>query len=343
MRRVAFALMLGAAVASNAFALPIARYSFQTLNDPDAAPGQTYAYGINDSGQVTGWFIDGSGVQHAFIYSAGTWTTIDGNPLIAGGAWTQGLGINDSGQLVGSLFDGMLLHQAFYNGTSWSLLGEDPSSVNNSTSYFTINNSGSMTGEYEDSSFHQQAFLYDGSTYTDLVNPYVGSTVTVPWGLNNAGDVTGYFDGPLNQFITRHGFIFDGTTFTGFDVPGASFTTGWDINDAGTVVGTYTAVLPPATVLPPAFFLYDGASFFDIDIPYDPNGVFLTGINDSDLIVGRFADAGGVHGFIGTPSSVPEPSTLALLAIGLGLMGWRLRAGPLMRRPKTGEAAGQIR
>jgi len=331
MRRVAFALILGAAFACDAFALPTAPYSFQTLDDPDAAPGQTYADGINDAGQVTGWFVDGSGIEHAFIYSAGTWKTIDGNPLIAGGAGTQALGINDSGELVGTLFDGLVEHPALYNGTSWSLLGQDPNAVGNSTQYVAIDNSGLLTGKYNDAS-SQQGFLYDGSTYTTLDNPYGSVTLTLPEGLNNAGDVTGYYNGALGSFFSDHGFIFDGTTFTGFDVPGAAFTRAGDINDAGIVVGTYLDVLPPATLLPPQYFLYDGASFFDIDLPYDPNNLSLTGINDSDWIVGRYTDADGVHGFIGTPANVSEPSTITLLAIALGLMVWRLRAGA--RKPR---------
>lgn len=327
MRRVSFAFILGAACASSAFALPTAPYSFQTLNDPDAAPGQTYAYAINDAGQVAGWFVDPSGVEHAFIYSSGTWKTIDGNPLLPGGAGTQALGINDSGELVGTLFDGSLLQQGFYNGSSWSVLGQDPDADGNSTQYLAINNSGSLAGKYN-SGTSQLSFLFDGSSYTTLDNPN-DALLTLALGMNNAGDVTGYYNGLLGPFLGDHGFIFDGTTFTGFAAPGAEFFSyAADINDAGTVVGKYLGMLtvPPFTLLPPKWFLDEGTNFFDIDVPYDSSGVFLTGINDADEIVGRYTDSDGVHGFIGTPESVPEPATLTLLAMGLGLIVWRLRA-----------------
>lgn len=51
------------AFAATAFALvsptpAFAGYTFATLDDPNALPGQTFAYGINDAGQVTGWFND---------------------------------------------------------------------------------------------------------------------------------------------------------------------------------------------------------------------------------------------------------------------------------------------
>ena len=55
----------------------------------------------------------------------------------------------------------------------------------------------------------------------------------------------------------------------------------------------------------------------------DPNAAFnngveitqITGINDSGEITGFYSDANGVfHGFV---ASVPEPSSVALLGIGL--------------------------
>jgi len=203
MRRIALGLMLAGAVASGAAALPTA-YTYQTLDDPFAGTAfGTVAYGINDTGQVTGWFTDTSNVVHAFLYNGGAWTTIDNNPLNGGGGETQGFGINNSGRIVGAIFD-PLGHNALYDGTSWTLLGNDPNDTTNSTSYTGINNSGLMSGIYN-SAAGTQAFLYDGSTFATLNNPYTSVTQTVAWGLNNIGEVAGYYFGalptPLGNFI----------------------------------------------------------------------------------------------------------------------------------------------
>jgi probable HAF family extracellular repeat protein len=60
------------------------------------------AYGVNDAGQIVGQFIDGAGVYHGFLYSGGTYTTID-DPL--GLMGTEPFGINDQGQIVGGYQD----------------------------------------------------------------------------------------------------------------------------------------------------------------------------------------------------------------------------------------------
>lgn len=322
MRRIALGLVLAVAVASDAAALPTA-FTYQTLDDPFAGTAfGTVAYGINDTGQATGWFTDTSNVVHAFLYDGGAFTTIDKNPLNGGGGETQGFGINNSGRIVGAIFD-PLGHNALYDGTSWTLLANDPNDTTNSTSYTGINNSGLMSGIYNAAGI-TQAFLYDGSTYTTLSNPYSSVSQTVAWGLSNSGAVAGYYFGglptPMGNFISQHGFIFDGATFTGFDRPGADRTQAWDTNDAGIVVGEYLDSLSHRH-----WFLYDGTTFSDLNLPYDPENVLITGINDADQLVGRYADANGSHGFIATPTSVAEPSTVAIVAMGLTLLGWRTR------------------
>ena len=58
--------------------------------------------GINDSGQIVGYYLDSSArARHTgFLYSNGTWTTLtDPSPSLKSGHLCQG--INDSGQIVG--------------------------------------------------------------------------------------------------------------------------------------------------------------------------------------------------------------------------------------------------
>ena len=74
----------------------------------------SYAYGVNDSGQVVGYSTITTGVYHAFVYSGGTLTDISAS-------WTQPLArayaINDSGLVVGYLGTSPL-HGFMYDGTT---------------------------------------------------------------------------------------------------------------------------------------------------------------------------------------------------------------------------------
>jgi uncharacterized membrane protein len=72
-------------------------YTYTTLDDPLASAGNTQAYGINSTGQISGSYSNASGA-HGFLYSGGTYTTLD-DPLATNGTSAQG--INDMGQIVG--------------------------------------------------------------------------------------------------------------------------------------------------------------------------------------------------------------------------------------------------
>jgi probable HAF family extracellular repeat protein len=70
-----------------------AAYTFTQINVPGAV--LTQAGGINNAGEIIGLFQDGLGVQHGFLDSGGSFTTIDG-PVPPTGA----TGINNTGQIV---------------------------------------------------------------------------------------------------------------------------------------------------------------------------------------------------------------------------------------------------
>ena len=70
-----------------------------TVGGPNAEEGtNSYAYGINASGQVVGTsFISANNVTHAFLYSGGTMQDLG----TLGGRQSYAYGINASGQVVG--------------------------------------------------------------------------------------------------------------------------------------------------------------------------------------------------------------------------------------------------
>ncbi len=66
---------------------------------PLSFPGSTFtqALGINNVGQVTGFYNDAAGASHGFIWNAGNWSTVD----VPGATGTTVTGINDAGHIVG--------------------------------------------------------------------------------------------------------------------------------------------------------------------------------------------------------------------------------------------------
>ncbi len=69
---------------------------------PRSAPGSVLseAYGINNNGQVVGYYSDGAH-SFRFLYSGGVYTTL----LDPGNPDAYAYGINDNGQIVGVAFN----------------------------------------------------------------------------------------------------------------------------------------------------------------------------------------------------------------------------------------------
>jgi len=127
--------------------------------------------------------------------------------------------------------------------------------------------------------------------------------------------------GLYNSNGTTHGFLDTGGSFTSIDVPGSSQTQAFGINDAGQIVGAY--VYSTGTL---HGFVATGGDFTSIDVP-GSSFTIAYGINEAGQIVGFYGDNTGTpHGFLATPQAAPEPSTWALLGIGLiGLVGYGWR------------------
>jgi hypothetical protein len=160
-------------------------------------------------------------------------------------------------------------------------------------------------------------------------------------GFNNLDQITG----EVCDSVTCHGFIDKDGVFTKIDPPNASFAFGQGINDLGQVVGGYFDSAG------------DGYTYLDAQGHFttvqDPNASAAMGgtgpdaVNDLNQIVGSYIDAeGNFHAFLATPNlglfalattptladPVPEPSTWAMMLIGLaglGVLGLRTRATKL--------------
>jgi uncharacterized membrane protein len=70
--------------------------STYTMIDPPGST-ETFAQSINDSGQITGYYVDGEGQDLGFLYTRSTYTMIDP----PGSTETFAQSINDRGQVTG--------------------------------------------------------------------------------------------------------------------------------------------------------------------------------------------------------------------------------------------------
>ena len=90
-------------------------YNYTDLNDPNAvAGGTTYAQAINDTGEVVGYYLDGHGDPHAFLYTGGVSGTYYDLTSFNG----EALAINGDNQIVGFYDFGNGIQDAFLSGTT---------------------------------------------------------------------------------------------------------------------------------------------------------------------------------------------------------------------------------
>jgi probable HAF family extracellular repeat protein len=158
--------------------------TFQDIIVPTATAG-TVAVGINDLGQVVGFFADQVGT-HGFFYNGSAYQQLDmGGGVLA----TFGFGINKAG---------IITIQAFTSGgefTSALLIGNiyHPLNVPGATSsaIHFINNRNQAVFAWVDSSGNTHGELWSRGVFTQLDFP--GSTNTHADGINDSGLILGFY------------------------------------------------------------------------------------------------------------------------------------------------------
>jgi probable HAF family extracellular repeat protein len=179
---------------------------FTTIDDPLAGNGSgqgTVALGINDAGQIVGFYLTSTNVIHGFVYSHGVFTPIN-DPSAGGGAsqGTEATGINNTGQIVGSYIDASGNEHGFLfsNGTYTTI--DDPG-ANGGTGLSGINDLGQIAGSGAINS-QFDGFVYNGGVFTTVDDPLGNPTGNAVDGINDSGQLVGtYGTGSGNSSITN--------------------------------------------------------------------------------------------------------------------------------------------
>jgi probable HAF family extracellular repeat protein len=241
----------------------------------------THLDGVNNSGEMVGWYVAKNGAAHGLLLVKGKATNID-DP---NGSNTICYDINSNGAIVGSYLDSNSLYHAFLfqNGSFTEIV--PPSSTQPQAT--GINDSGDIVGVYCDNSCsagHQHGFRFNGSTYTRLDAP--GAAYSWAWGINNNGLIT--VEGGNSKGIWS-GYLYDGTKYTKLKVPGAVDTYPRQIDSAGDVVLTWDT--SPSGKFHAA--LFSQGKYYKFDDQKGTSGTSTNGINDNSLIVGNTFTNGG--------------------------------------------------
>lgn len=271
-----------------------------TLSFPGAS--NTYAFGINNSGTVVGYWdllssLGNVVAYHGFTWKNGSFKQVD----FPGSRDSSILGINARGDFVGSWDSGLnhpIAHGFVCSRNKCSSF-DAPVAGATLTQADDINGKGQIVGAYTDRGGVMHAFLLAGANFTSFDFP--GATSTLAWGINATGQIVGDY---LNADGSTHGFLAQPSVaanaeyaysanlnqITGFqvDVTSGALSAPTNVpgpNDAGGMVAD-----------PSAKFLYvsdfTGAAIDGLAI--NPATGALTPINGSPFPVGTGNGPGGM-------------------------------------------------
>lgn len=258
-------------------------FHFTTVQIPGALA--TQAYDVGEAGQVVGSYRDATGT-HGYLLAGGSVTQIQ----FPGSSHTEAWGINARGDIVGRYTKagvprifGFLLRDGVYTDISV------PGHLN--TMPTGISASGEIVG-----CVHGDDFMTDMRGWVrrgSEVTLFEALPSTMHNGVAPGGNVVvGLYYETMDLV---HAYIIDRGVYTQFDVPGANFTSAWDVNAAAQVVGTYGDASGIHG------YLRTDAGFTSIDVPGAAR-TWAYGINARGVVAGTYVAGGKTYGYLATPT-----------------------------------------
>ena len=289
---------------------------------------ESFAYAINDAGQVVGLSrLAGDNDTHAFLYDHGNLIDLSVTYNLGSGPYGESVSdINNSGQIVGNSPGG---HVMILSGGSVTEIGVFDGMPSSFSAALGINNLAQVVGYYSSADSLHHAFLYSNGVVT-TIGPFGADATSVAYAINDSGMVAG--SAADSFMVPAHAFLYSNGVMTDISPFGNSESTARAINNSGQVVGEFLTADNSSFHA----FLYSNGVFTDLGFEGSPLSVPFA-INDSGQVVGTVYVNYNVCYDPGTGKDYPCPANphaffydhgriidLNVLMHQAGIFGWKL-------------------
>ncbi len=268
-----------AATATIAFAQdgsPTGKCGFQTITIPAPANHGSPA-ALNDSGAITGSFLDSKFNSHGFLLFQGKVTTF----MFPGSTTTAVHDMNATGTIVGEFNVGTTPQRAFMVHAGGFQQITIPGFPNVPAVANGVNGNGDVVGQFNSNNTAFGFLLHNGQLTTLSFPGAQGGTN--PTGINDQGVIVGtYF---LSSEDPARGFMWKAGVFSNLNPPDAGgHSMPSKISNAGDIVGSYISTADGLQ----HGFSFDNGKFTTIDAP-GLQGTAILGVNKFDNVIAEGA------------------------------------------------------